>query len=295
MAVTSVSKTEYTAGKSEQGDTRTELYRVVFDAVPSDIADALTASAGGTTIPVIGAVFSGSTTIKCKKIGPVRKTDSRLIVDVQVEYDNVYSGGGGVIVTTNPLDRPADIQFGFDVIERVKENDINGKPIVNAAMDKFDPPIVVEVYRMVVSIERNVSATTFDPGSVLNLMNTTNSSAGTLAGVSIGVGQALLKNYGASIAYESDTTYVRERLDIVLADTHAVKVANMGMYYLDTFAAGNRLRFLDSEGTSTTTPRWLSATGTAGDNTPTTAGSYLTFDIYEQKSWTPLGLPSGFP
>jgi len=289
MAVTDVKRISHTGENNEQGSTRREVYRVIFDAVPDDIGDALTASYGGVSVPSIGDTWTGSTTVKCKRVGPVQQDpDSMLICLVPCEFSNIISSGSGV-VTDDPLDLPADISFGFDVIERVIETDRDDNGILNSAGDKFDPPVLGETYRMNVTIERNV--TSFNANTALSLVNTTNSNAMTVAGVTLSAGEALLRDYSAQAMYASDTDYIRERLVIALAATHAIEVADMGMEYIDVSDSNNRKRFTDDEGKPSTVPKFLNSSGDDGGGTE----RYLTFDIYPEASWASLGLPSQFP
>ncbi len=295
MAVTNVDKIKHSGTNTEDGSRRTETYRVVFDAIPTDIGDALTADAGGTSVPAIGALFTGSTTVRCKSVGPVQGTESRLIYEVPVQYDNINPGGSG-IVSTNPLSRPANIVWGFNIVERVAEKDIKDAEIVNSAGDPFDPPLLELEYRLTVNIERNV--THYSPSIAFSLINTTNNSSVNVAGVTVGKGQALLTDYSAEAQYDGGIEYIRERIAVELAKTHSREVANLGFYFKDGNDSSKRKHVTDDNGDKDTKPHFLRVTSTAsspkGDDLGQTA-SYLTFDTKESKSWGLLFLPTRFP
>lgn len=287
MAVTSVAKIEYTASQDTTAARRREVYQVVFDAIPTDIADALVASAGGVTIPAVGAVYTGSTWIKCKKVGEVQKTDSRLVYLVPVEYDDTLDSS---VTTTNPLARPASIDWGFIVIEKVRDKDNAGATIKNTAGDLFDPPIIDQEYRLVCDITRNVSS--HSPADAFAKINTVNNATVTIAGVTVTANQALLTDYSAQAMYEGSTEYVQQHFAIEFAPTHDVVVGDMGYYYKDV-SDGNKMKeFLDGEGKPSRIPLYLDS---AGDNTAPRTPRHLTWVIKSTSNFGSLGLPTTFP
>lgn len=291
MAVTAVNKIRQSAEYVGNGTRVTELYRVEFDAVPSDVRDALDASFGGTTVPSEGDTYQGDTYLRCKRVGPANEADgSRLVYEVPVEYSTPT--GSGVLITDDPLNRPPEITWSFDVVERAVEKDRDDNDIVNSAGDPFDPPITDEEYRLTCTIERNVSF--FDPATAYNLINTVNDAGVTIAGVSVSAGQALLKDYSATAVYDSTTDYIREHIVVQFAATHAREVPNIGWYYIDASDSSKRKHVTDGEGRDDTRPHYIKTTSTAGDDNGQTA-TYLTFNIKAEANWGILNLPAVFP
>ncbi|RMF85756.1 MAG: hypothetical protein D6744_00845 [Planctomycetota bacterium] len=290
MAIESVSIINKTAETDLKGTRVTVTYLVVSDSPVTDITDILTASDGTTSVPQIGDSWQGSTTIRCKRVGPAQQVSASTFAEytVTAHYDNINQGGTSV-VEANPLNRPADISYSFDVVQRVVEKDRDDNAVVNSAGDMFDPPITDEVYRFVITIERNVAAT--NPATVASYVNTVNSDAITVAGVALAAEQGLIKDYSARAVYEADTEYIRERIMIQVAESHAREVADAGYYYIDASDGNKRKHVTDGEGRDDTKPHYLTATGDDGGTTP----RYLTFNIKEAKAWAPLGLPTGFP
>lgn len=56
----------------------------------------------------------------------------------------------------NPLNQPPVIEFDYVGTEEAIDTDINGKPIITACGERFDPPVTAEIADMVVSVTRNV-------------------------------------------------------------------------------------------------------------------------------------------
>lgn len=289
MAITAVDRIDHSSEITEKGTTCTETYRVQCDAVPSDVIDIATASYGGTSIPSIGTAWSATqTTIKCKKVGPVRKDpDSEKVYLVPCMYNNI--SGGSNVVTDNPLSRPADISWGFDVIEKVAEKDRDDNDIQNSAGDKFDPPVTKYEYRLLCTIRQNFSS--LAPIAFYNYIDTVNSATVTIAGITATAGRALITDYSAEAIYEGTYSYVQRTIQIAFAPTHAVEVADMGYYYIDASDSSKRKRFVDDEGKPDTEPHWLTS---GGDDGGTTA-RYLVWDINEESNFGSLGLPTTFP
>lgn len=292
MAVTDVDLVAQDGWKDRDGEHRTDTYQVLFDAVPTDVAGSvMSADDGGTAIPSILDNFTGSTTIKCKRIGNVRRinnnVDSRLAYYVDVEYDNVLDSTG--TVTTNPLSRPAQIDWGFDVIEKVAEKDNADNDIQNSAGDKLDPGLTKNEYRLVCTITQNFGS--LDPGEFFDYIDTVNSGTVTIAGVTVTAGQALIIDYSATAVYEGSSEYIQRRISVAFAPTHAVEVADLGYYYIDASDSNKRKRFVDDEGKPDTEPHFLTSGGDDGGGT----ARYLTFDLHQESNFGALGLPTGFP
>lgn len=72
----------------------------------------------------------------------------------------------------HPLDRPAEIEFGFDTYEEVVITDINGEVVANSAKQPFDPPVLRDHHRSRLRIVRNEE--TFDGTIAQSYMNTIN-------------------------------------------------------------------------------------------------------------------------
>jgi hypothetical protein len=69
-------------------------------------------------------------------------------------YSTLFAGGGP---TQNPLLQPIDVKWSMRSQEIVVDIDINGNPILNTAFDPFDPPLMEDDPRPVLTVTRNES------------------------------------------------------------------------------------------------------------------------------------------
>lgn len=75
------------------------------------------------------------------------------IVTVQYgPYSALWCGGGP---KQNPLLQPIDVTWGMSKNEIVADMDLNGKPILNTAGDPWDPPIMEDDPRPIMTVVRN--------------------------------------------------------------------------------------------------------------------------------------------
>jgi hypothetical protein len=77
-------------------------------------------------------------------------------------------------VDGNPVNLPVRFYFDFTVAEKVAFEDVDGDPIVNSAGDPYDPPLMREVLRATLNVERNELASTVNIVTLQQLSNTLN-------------------------------------------------------------------------------------------------------------------------
>jgi hypothetical protein len=81
---------------------------------------------------------------------------------------------GGNQVDQNPLNRPPDISWSLTTYQRAVAFDASdGRPIMNSAADKFDPPIEIDDSRLVLVYSRNEA--TFTAQLALDYQDAVNS------------------------------------------------------------------------------------------------------------------------
>lgn len=279
---------------NEDGKFRSATYQVIFSGVPDTIAEILTADDMTTAIPVVGDDHPEDSTIKCRKVGPAKMDeDSREVYEVEVEFDDRSDDDGSDPTTgtkdPDPLNRPAEINFGYEVTDRPVVKDRDGNAVQNAAGDEFDPPLIEQDYRLLCIIERNVAS--ISPSDLVTYQNRVNDATVTIAGVTALAGAALIRNYTAAAEYENGTAYVRERVEVLFANSHDREVANRGREYIDASDSNARKKFRTNEGEPAADPQWLTAAGDDGAGTP----HYLTFGTKLEASFGPLSLPINFP
>lgn len=107
----------------------------------------------------------------CNRISATLRQDN--VWDVMVEYgpySALFAGGGPA---QNPLLMPVDVSWATSSHEIVFDQDVNAKAVTNAAGDPFDPPLMEEEKRRVITVVRNES--TFDPILLQSYDNAVNS------------------------------------------------------------------------------------------------------------------------
>lgn len=67
-------------------------------------------------------------------------------------FDAITAGGGP---DNNPLLMPIDIEWSFRNQEKVCQYDVNNKAILNTANDPFDPPLIIDDPRPLLTVVRN--------------------------------------------------------------------------------------------------------------------------------------------
>ncbi len=120
----------------------------------------------------------------------------------------------------------------------------SGGPILNSAGELYtDPPLIIPDFLQVVVIKRNERpGTGFSPSRVRGRLNSINSSAGRLAGLSFRQREAWLTKYNASeIREQSGTDYV--------VVTYQIMIARENFTWLDSILdQGLRERIADADG-----------------------------------------------
>lgn len=81
------------------------------------------------------------------------------------------SPGDSSSITENPLLQPAEVSTDPQERMRVAEKDLRGKPVVNAAGERFDPPKEMPDGFLVLTITRNEAEHPFNPLNYFNAIN----------------------------------------------------------------------------------------------------------------------------
>jgi hypothetical protein len=67
-------------------------------------------------------------------------------------FDSLTAGGGP---KANPLKFPIDVTWGWRNVQVPVQYDVNNKPVLNTANDPFDPPLMKDDARQIITIVRN--------------------------------------------------------------------------------------------------------------------------------------------
>lgn len=183
----------------------------------------------------------------------------------------------------NPLDRPPEYDWEYERTEEVAEEDANTNPIRNAAGDAFDPPVMQDVRRAILTLVRNEP--TFDPDLSWQFHDKCNS--GTFWGAGPGIvkveGIVPKRVFNQMIGWYFTVTYK------FLFDrrTHDAKPLNQGMKAVDPSDSTKLVVVTDENGAPLSSPAPLDANG--HQLKPTDSPVYLQFQVYERIDFSVFG------
>lgn len=146
-------------------------------------------------------------------IDPQPRREEPMIWDVIVTYSSDLptppppDGNGNPV--DNPALRPTRYGMGQMIVSRVVDKDRNGNPIVNAAGQKFIPPVEIEHYIQVITVEKDESGLAW---GVADNVGSVNSNGFSIAGHPFQAGQVRLAGVRQSSFWENnflwfDTVY----------------------------------------------------------------------------------------
>lgn len=107
-------------------------------------------------LPVIGVLYPGDARATCRRRVPqlMNFTESRQYWEVVVEY-STKGEDEDEDEKEEPLNRPAKWSGSFQQFQAIAEKDRDDKPILNTAGDAFDPPLMKDDSRPVISCVKN--------------------------------------------------------------------------------------------------------------------------------------------
>lgn len=182
----------------------------------------------------------------------------------------------------NPLDAPYEIDWSFAQFESIADVDVNGFAVVNSAGDPFDPPVVRDDSRPVLTVTRNERLDAFDAAVAYSYRDTIN--ADDFMGA--GPHQVKVATISARRAYHPAcglywvVTYVfhfnEDGWDKVILD--------QGLRYVSNAT----LRNASINGQSATAPVLLDGAG--GILSPGAPAAYLTFQVYKESTFADFNI-----
>ena len=189
----------------------------------------------------------------------------------------------------NPLLRPPVVTWSSENVIRIVDKDVNDEPIVNTANKPFDPGVDIEEARFILEVQRNEPI--FNTAYVDTYQNAINSD--TFLGFAPGT--ARITGIRAQQLVENDVQFWQISLQITFnRDGWQKKILNAGY---EKKLIANPVDEEDWEiikdvtGARLSTPSNLSLNGQSV--LPDGTGIFLTFDVYEEVPFGPLGLTLG--
>jgi hypothetical protein len=177
-----------------------------FKAVTSDINDGPAVVRSYVSCPKRGESYNVSANEKdllatCVKVD-VEPTDSPFVFYVTAEYstDRLVS-----LTFDNPLNMPAELNWGSAPYERPMFRDYFGVPVVNSSRERYDPPIMSEEKRPVLTIRRNES--TYNALNALLYEDSVNAAPVTFDGLTAQPGYAKINSITSTKQADLATQY----------------------------------------------------------------------------------------
>jgi hypothetical protein len=286
--------------KTETGYVRE--FRVKITDPSTDTVPLILSATG---LPDIGDGFPGDTLSKCaRKTARKQSEDDWQYWLVTCSYAlNGPSGG-----TNDPTDDDPQISVDCEAVEVPFDRAYNTDPadtfgnptlaVLNSAGDPFDPPAMTQRYRMVLQVQKN--AKTFNLTTIFQYVNTTNSAATTVAGVTIPAKCGLIRRISARKAWDGrgraywDVTY-----EIAIdRETFTRQLVDQGYRMLDDGLNRVQIRQSDinpamaagaqADQYVTEPVHLLEGLPLTGDGPP----QWLPYNPYYAQSWASLGLPA---
>jgi len=136
----------------DSGSSPNLSWTVVLDGRdPPETAAIVARQAPG--IPRRGDKHPGDPFAFCRRLVPESLGKGQILWRVTAEYTT--PGGGGAGDSTNPLDQPADVSWGFEQISQQVDEDLDKKKIITSSKEPFSQPPEITFSRPVLSISRN--------------------------------------------------------------------------------------------------------------------------------------------
>lgn len=165
----------------------------VFQIETNDATDGIIAIRAAGVLPSYGDVHpadvSGSITAREISIEPADET--RLIWTATVQYTNESTSDSteNEAQELNPMDRPPIIEWQGVPREKGVLVDRTGKLVANSAGDRFDPPLVMQIFDQVALVTVNLE---FVPEWIFTLQGHVNADEFTIDGLTVEFASALM-------------------------------------------------------------------------------------------------------
>lgn len=248
MAVVSV-RLQWSGRTSSGGEGNADsvrVFSVILDtASPTGEAEALNASDGTTTVPAYGDVDPAFGL-------PLRRKTIRSVSPIKWLVECYFSLASGGAPGENPLDQPAIVRVGGEVVTELADVDFDGRSFTNTAGVNYEPH-QIDVSYPVVSVTKNLPSISI--ATINEYQNAINEDAFTIRGAVVQPGQALMRSIEAEEVRDAGTfgtiLYIRATFLIALRPGLPVKEqpgGNVGgptkAWWFRTASSGREVRTL---------------------------------------------------
>lgn len=177
MAV--VFKEEIPDGREASNDAGKRTYKRQFRLSTTDQSDGPFAVGSDSNLPILGSVHPEDSNAWCKSISVINS-------DPWKGWTATYTYSSERELATDPTQDPAVIRVTTEQFQREAVITNTGTLICNSAGDPFDPPLMMDDSRRVISISKNMSG---HPSWILNYADVVNSDQFIIKGVTYTAGQ----------------------------------------------------------------------------------------------------------
>jgi hypothetical protein len=279
-----VFKEEVGAGRTATNDKGVRRYSRQFLLETTARTDGPYAVGSDSSLPRIGTVHNEDATAYCVNL-TVNNVKPWKWWIVTADYSSERE------ITENPLSEPAAITWTSEQFQKRAVLDRVGNGIVNSAGDPFDPPLMMDDSRRVVTISKNLAVV---PAWILTYQDAVNSSSFIVDGITVGAGFAKVQSVTVGETQRRNGTAFR----VVTLVMHLQKTGwaltheDVGFREIgDGTGYGDRQNILnDGDDERPTAPVALDGAGNHQASPTASTIEVLSFDVYEQKDFTVLPL-----
>jgi hypothetical protein len=284
MSIKSV-KRKYASGTGV-GEFTNRSYTIVFEVWTTSADDGIITVGNATGIPHYGDYYTwgaeADTAALCTSVTPRQITAT--LWEVTCQYKNNHGDPQtGKAIGDSPLDQPVRRRWDTMAVTFTPDKDLEGAAFINSAGCAFDSDLVaIEEQRPVLTIVRNEAY--FDYGTAASYNNSINAEA--FYGWDAGKAKLAIsgeEKFTDNMAY-AEVTY---RIEFNRLGWQK-KLLDCGPFSIKDGTTDTKIYPTDENGVASTVSVKLNGAGVAlaADGEPV----YLTFTVYESKSWGVLNL-----
>jgi hypothetical protein len=194
-------------------------------------------------------------------------------------------------LTENPTSEPAAITWTSEQFQKRAVIDKNGHAIVNSAGDPFDPPLMMDDSRRVVTIIKNLAVV---PSWILTYQDAVNISSFTVDGITIGAGYAKVQSVTVGEKQKRNGTAFRVVTLVMHLQKTGWAITHEDVGFREIGSASgyaDRINILNTgDDERPTAPVPLDGAGAQQSDPVASSIVIRSFDVYEQKDFTVLPL-----
>lgn len=282
MTVTSVK--EVWQGRDADTDGEVRTYTRLFRVLTNNKFDEGFTVGSSPLLPALGSLYPQDSFAWCQKLSPRQESFSPFVWMVTASYSSQ------VEVSENPLNDPADIEWGGDQFQRPAVKDRDGNGIVNSAGEFFDPPLMMDDSRNFVSVKKKLAVV---PTWILNYKDAINSDSFEVDGITVAQGLAKMQRVHVSsrIGERNGIQYRTVSMNIHLRrEGWSLTALDQGFYRKDPSDSTKRIPCVNDDGSRATTPKLLDGNGAQLANPSLSNAVFIERDVYDELPFSSLPL-----